>query len=155
VVGAGPVDLAAVAARSMGRVSMGRPVQTGVRGHARSVWRTVPPSGRRSAQPRTDAAPIRDRCLGTDGIGLAFEAVKRRGRMAAIGLSGVPDLDIPWDVAVSRAIDLTFSMSSSSSAWEPAIGILAGTGIALEPMVTVFPPGWVFVFFCGPDSARR
>ena len=57
----------------------------------------------------------------------------------AIGLSGVPDLDIPWDVAVSRAIDLTFSMSSSSSAWEPAIGILAGTGIALEPMVTVFP----------------
>ena len=59
--------------------------------------------------------------------------------MVAVGLSGAPAISVPWDTAVSRALDITFSMSSSGTAWEPAIGILAGTGGALEAMTTVFP----------------
>ena len=147
VVGAGPVGiLAAVAARTMGA---GRVLVTGRPGSDRLAFAATLGFGvadgatiGEAIGAATDghgADLVIDASGTADGIALAFEAVKRRGRMAAIGLSGVPDLDIPWDVAVSRAIDLTFSMSSSSSAWEPAIGILAGTGIALEPMVTVFP----------------
>ena len=147
VVGAGPVGiLAAVAARTMGA---GRVLVTGRPGSDRLAFAATLGFGMAdgatigeaigAATDGRGADLVIDASGTADGIALAFEAVKRRGRMAAIGLSGVPDLDIPWDVAVSRAIDLTFSMSSSSSAWEPAIGILAGTGIALEPMVTVFP----------------
>jgi L-iditol 2-dehydrogenase len=72
------------------------------------------------------------------GIALGLAIVRRRGRMAAIGLSGLPSLPVPWDLAVTRAVELTFSMSSNYTAWEPAITILAGAP-ELEGLSTVFP----------------
>ena len=59
--------------------------------------------------------------------------------MVAVGLSGRPDVAVPWDLAVTRAVQVTFSMSSSGTAWDPAVAILAGTGASLEMMTTVFP----------------
>ena len=80
-------------------------------------------------------------------IALALAMIRRRGRLVAVGLSGRPDVAIPWDLAVTRAVDVAFSMSSSGTAWDPALAILAGTGASLDAMTTVFPLGdWEAAF---------
>jgi L-iditol 2-dehydrogenase len=147
VVGAGPVGiLAAVAARAMGA---GRVSVAGRAGSERLAFAAT--LGFRVTDGHTSDEAVREVTDGrgadlvvdasgtVDGIALAIGAAKRRGRMVAVGLSGTPGLVVPWDGAVSRALDLTFSMSSSSTAWDPAIGILADTGSSLVPMTTVFP----------------
>ena len=61
---------------------------------------------------------------------------------------------MPWDLAVSRSLDLTFSMSSSHVAWDPALGILAGSAPGLEPMTTVFPlSAWEAAFAAVADRS--
>ena len=65
-------------------------------------------------------------------IALALTIVRRRGRLIAVGLSGHPDVPVPWDLAVTRAVDVAFSMSSSGTAWDPALAILATTGATLD-----------------------
>ena len=73
-----------------------------------------------------------------EGIALALKSVRRRGRLLAVGMSGQRDVSVSWDLAVSRAIDASFSMSSNGTAWDPAIMILERTP-ELEAMATVFP----------------
>jgi L-iditol 2-dehydrogenase len=146
VVGAGPVGiLAAVAARAMGAGHVfvaGRPASSRLAFAASLGFGVVEGSmAEETVRAATDgrgADLVVDASGTADGIALAIAAARRRGRMVAVGLSGTPTVSVPWDMAVSRALDLTFSMSSSGAAWEPAIGILAGTGSALEPMTTVF-----------------
>ena len=61
-------------------------------------------------------------------------------------MGGRPAVSVPWDLAVSRAVDATFSMSSNATAWDPAIMILARTP-QLEDMTTVYPLGdWEAAF---------
>ena len=45
-------------------------------------------------------------------------------RTAAVGLSGQPSIDVRRDFATTRDVDLSFAMSSSFDAWEPALSIL-------------------------------
>lgn len=73
-----------------------------------------------------------------EAIAVALGAVRRRGRMVAVGLSGKSTISVPWDLAVSRAVDVAFSMSSNYTAWDPSIAILDGVP-ELEGMSTVFP----------------
>jgi L-iditol 2-dehydrogenase len=146
VVGPGPVGiLAAVAARAMGAANVlvaGRQWSERLR-FAHSLGLLA---------ARTDASVdvVRDLTGGrgadlvvdatgsADAIALGLAAVRRRGRVAALGLSGQPSVAVPWDLAMSRAVDVTFSMSSNYTAWDPAIAILAGAA-GLEKMATVFP----------------
>ena len=74
-----------------------------------------------------------------DAIALAIEAVRRRGRLAAIGFSARPTVAVPWDLAVMRAPDVVFSTSSSHVAWGGALEILRREAAALQAMGTVFP----------------
>jgi L-iditol 2-dehydrogenase len=147
VVGAGPVGiLAAVAARAMGAGQVfvaGRAASSRVAFAATLGFGVAEgPTAEETVRAATDgrgADLVVDASGTADGIALAIAAARRRGRMVAVGLSGTPTVSVPWDMAVSRALDLTFSMSSSGAAWDPAISILASTGSALEPMTTVFP----------------
>jgi L-iditol 2-dehydrogenase len=72
-----------------------------------------------------------------EAIALALRAVRRRGRLVAVGMSGQSAVPVPWDLAVSRAVDASFSMSSNATAWDPAIMILGRTP-QLEGMTQVF-----------------
>jgi L-iditol 2-dehydrogenase len=81
-----------------------------------------------------------------EAIALALGAVRRRGRLVAVGMSGQPAVTVPWDLAVARAVDASFSMSSNATAWDPAIMILERTP-ELEGMTRVFPLGdWAAAF---------
>ena len=74
----------------------------------------------------------------SEAISLALHAVRRRGRMVAVGMTGQSAVTVPWDLAISRAADASFSLSSSATAWDPAIMLLERVP-RLEDMTTVFP----------------
>jgi len=71
-------------------------------------------------------------------LALGVEILRRRGRLLAVGMGGRPDIPFPWDLAVTRALDIAFSMSSNYTAWDPAIGMLARHADAAASLVTEF-----------------
>jgi L-iditol 2-dehydrogenase len=154
VVGPGPVGLLiAVAAAAMGaaavvlagrhesdRLAFGRSIglRTAVTDEAPAIVADL--TAGRGADLVVDATGS------SEAIALALGAVRRRGRMVAVGMSGRPAVMVPWDLAVTRAVDASFSMSSNGTAWDPALGILERTP-RLEEMTTVFPIGeWAAAF---------
>jgi len=72
------------------------------------------------------------------GVDAAFAAVRRRGRIAAVGLSGRPSIDVRWDFATTRDADVAFAMSSHYEAWEPALSILEQVAPDAAALPTVF-----------------
>jgi L-iditol 2-dehydrogenase len=79
-------------------------------------------------------------CTGSgSGIAIAIDATKRRGRMAALGLSGKATAEVPWDLATSRALDVAFSMSSNYQAWDPGLVMLGRVAADAARLPTVFP----------------
>jgi threonine dehydrogenase-like Zn-dependent dehydrogenase len=73
------------------------------------------------------------------GVDAAFASVRRRGRIAAVGLSGSPSIDVRWDFATTRDVDLAFAMSSQYEAWEPALSILERVAADAATFPEVFP----------------
>jgi L-iditol 2-dehydrogenase len=146
VVGPGPVGiLLSVAARALGAANVlvvGRADSDRLRFAAALGFRTAVNDATDLVSDLTagrGADLVVDATGSAAGLALAVEVVRRRGRMIAVGLSGRPTVDVPWDLAVSRALDVAFSMSSNASAWDPAIAILAGASAGLAGMTTVFP----------------
>lgn len=146
IVGPGPVGiLLAAAARVMGAASV---VVAGR--HDSDRLRFAASIGALTAVGDPALELIRDQTAGrgadlvidatgsAEAIALALGAVRRRGRLVAVGMSGQPQVSIPWDLAVSRAVDASFSMSSNATAWDPALMILERTP-QLAAMTTVFP----------------
>jgi len=67
------------------------------------------------------------------------EGIHPRARfLLAVGMGGRPDIPFPWDLAVTRALDIAFSMSSTYTAWDPAIDMLARHADAAASLVTEF-----------------
>jgi L-iditol 2-dehydrogenase len=56
-----------------------------------------------------------------------------------LGMSGRPTLEVPWDLAMQRALDVSFSLSSSWSSWDGALALLARGAVDPTPLATVFP----------------
>jgi L-iditol 2-dehydrogenase len=154
IVGPGPVGiLLAAAARVMGAATV---VVAGR--HDSDRLRFVASVGARTAVGDAALELVRDHTAGrgadlvvdatgsAEAIALALGAVRRRGRLVAVGMSGQPMVPVPWDLAISRAVDATFSMSSNATAWDPALMILERTP-QLAAMTTVFPlGGWQAAF---------
>ncbi len=81
------------------------------------------------------------------GVAAAFDGVRRRGRIAAIGLSGLPSIDVRWDFATTRDADLAFTMSSSYDAWQPALTLLGRVAEDAATLPTYFPlADWATAF---------
>ena len=73
---------------------------------------------------------------GGKAIYQAFEMVRRFGRICAIGISGKDELSIPYDRAIFKALRYDFCFSSSWTAWEKAIGLIAKGLISAEKLIT-------------------
>jgi L-iditol 2-dehydrogenase len=70
------------------------------------------------------------------GIGLAVRLVRKKGRLAAIGLTGRADIRFPYDVAMSKAIDFIFNMSTSYTSWHRAIHLIHTRRVDVRPLIT-------------------
>jgi L-iditol 2-dehydrogenase len=73
------------------------------------------------------------------GIGTCVAAARRRGRMLVLGVPDGPSVEVPWGVAMNRALDVAFSLSSSWSSWDEALALLAVGAVDPPPLATVFP----------------
>ncbi len=73
---------------------------------------------------------------GGKAIYQAFEMVRRFGRICAIGISGKNEVSIPYDRAIFKALRYDFCFSSSWTAWEKAIGLIAKGLIPADKLIT-------------------
>ncbi|MDE3075478.1 MAG: alcohol dehydrogenase catalytic domain-containing protein [Chloroflexota bacterium] len=72
-------------------------------------------------------------------LALAVSLLRRRGRLLAIGVGGREMVPFPWDQAIFKAIDIAFSFSSTYTAWDAALTLLASGAVPADAMVTEFP----------------
>jgi L-iditol 2-dehydrogenase len=71
-----------------------------------------------------------------DAIRQAFEMVRRLGTICALGISGNPEVPIPYDRGIFKALRLDFCFSSSWTAWERTIGLIASGLLPAEKIIT-------------------
>ena len=83
-------------------------------------------------------------CSGSaEAVAAGIAALRRRGRLCVLGMSGRPTLEVPWDLAMQRALDVSFSLSSSFTSWDGALALLDRGAVDPTPLATVFPlAGW-------------
>jgi L-iditol 2-dehydrogenase len=72
------------------------------------------------------------------GIATCVRAARRRGRMLVLGVPDGPSVEVPWGVAMNRALDVVFSLSSSWSSWDAALALMAAGAVDPAPLATVF-----------------
>jgi L-iditol 2-dehydrogenase len=94
-------------------------------------------------------------CSGSAGaVEAAIAALRRRGRLCVLGMSGQETLEVPWDLAMQRALDVSFSLSSSWSSWDGALALLASGAVDPAPLASVFPlTGWAAAFAAIADRS--
>ncbi len=149
VFGPGPIGLiAAMAARGMGgevvvvgRSSSSQRLQ--VAGEVGlPVWNSDEMDVVAAAQERTAGRGF-DVVVDTSGAAAAITSgirmLRRRGRLSAVGVSGKPEIAIPWDDALFRALDVSFSFSSAYTSWDAALSFLRRGLVDVEPLITAFP----------------
>ncbi len=73
------------------------------------------------------------------GIAACIGALRRRGAMCVLGVSDAPAVEVPWGLAMNRAVDVAFSLSSSWSSWDAALALMARGTLDPAPLATVFP----------------
>ncbi len=69
----------------------------------------------------------------------AIGCLRNRGRLCAIGMTGKRTVEIPWNEAMMKVIDIQFNMSSSYNGWQIALSLLASGRLKVAPLTTVRP----------------
>ena len=70
------------------------------------------------------------------GIQSAFHIVRKCGRVCVIGLAGKDGVNVPWNTAQSKILDVYFNMSSSYTSWDSALRLMANTRYDLSKLIT-------------------
>ena len=73
---------------------------------------------------------------GEKSISQAFEMVRRLGRVCAMGVSGIPQVSIPYDRGIFKGIRYDFCFSSSWTSWETGLGLLAKGLLPVDRLIT-------------------
>jgi len=73
---------------------------------------------------------------GEKSISQAFEMVRRLGRVCAMGVSGLPQVSIPYDRGIFKGIRYDFCFSSSWTSWETGLGLLAKGLLPVDKLIT-------------------
>lgn len=69
------------------------------------------------------------------GIACAVEIVRKLGRITSIGFSSENNVLFPWNRAMYKNCQITFTMSSSYSSWDKALALMDGK-INVKPLIT-------------------
>jgi L-iditol 2-dehydrogenase len=73
-------------------------------------------------------------------IASTVDLVRKKGRICAIGLTGKPNIQFPWDKAATKVVDLIFNMSTSYTSWDRTINLIATGKIPAGQVVShAFP----------------
>jgi len=69
-------------------------------------------------------------------IKMAFDLVRRQGKICALGINGKETTDVPWDKAIFSAVQLTFCFSSSWSSWETVLQLMEKGMLKPDEIIT-------------------
>ncbi len=69
-------------------------------------------------------------------VALGIRLLRRCGRMVVSGITGKPEIVVPWDELVFKAVDVAFAYSSRRRNWEKAMTYLAEGRVLAEPLIT-------------------
>ena len=72
-------------------------------------------------------------------IRTGIRVLRKRGRMCAIGMTGTPTVEIPWNEAMMKVLDIQFNMSSSYNGWKIALSLMESGKLQVSPMIGVRP----------------
>lgn len=70
------------------------------------------------------------------GITAGIRALRPGGRMAVIGATKQPQISIPWDIALGKAVTLCFNMMSNYAQMDWALALLADFPDDLSALIT-------------------
>lgn len=70
-------------------------------------------------------------------IRTAIHVLKKRGRLCAIGMTGKETVEVPWNAAMMKVIDIQFNMSSSYEGWNMALSLMASGKLNVRPLFQV------------------
>lgn len=81
-------------------------------------------------------------------INSAVELVRKKGRIAVIGLTGKDKIQFAWDKAIFKVCDIIFNLSTSYTSWDRAIGLIASGKVNAKAIITHCEPlaNWEKVF---------
>lgn len=66
----------------------------------------------------------------------ALDMVRTCGRICAVGLTGKELVNFAWNKAMYKALDINFNFSSSYTAWDRALSLIANTKADLSAIIT-------------------
>ena len=69
----------------------------------------------------------------------AIKVLKKRGLLCAIGMTAREKVEVPWNEAMMKVLDVQFNMSSSYNGWNIALTLLQTKKLSVEPMISVRP----------------
>jgi len=69
----------------------------------------------------------------------AIKMLKKRGLLCAIGMTGGELVEVPWNEAMMKVLDVQFNMSSSYNGWNIALNLMASGKVRVAPMIGVRP----------------
>ena len=72
-------------------------------------------------------------------IRTAIKVLKKWGTLCAIGMTAAPTVEIPWNEAMMKVLDVQFNMSSSYGGWDIALKLMASGKLQVSPMIGVRP----------------
>ncbi len=70
-------------------------------------------------------------------ITTSIKALRKRGLLCAIGMTSRETVDVPWNEAMMKVLDVQFNMSSSYNGWNMALSLMASGKVQVEPMIGV------------------
>ena len=69
----------------------------------------------------------------------AIRVLKKRGLLCAIGMTARDKVEVPWNEAMMKVLDVQFNMSSSYNGWNIALSLMASGKVNVKPMIKVMP----------------
>jgi L-iditol 2-dehydrogenase len=149
VTGAGPIGiLAAFAAKSAGA---GKVIMTGMNAgekmrfkiakelgtdHIINVEKENPVEKVRELTGGKGADIIIEASGSLQAISQSVEMVRTSGRICAVGLTNSESVNFLWNKAMYKALEIIFNFSSSYTAWDRALNLIANTKMDLNKLIT-------------------
>ena len=69
-------------------------------------------------------------------IAQSVSMLKKCGKLCAIGLGAKENVQIPWNEAIQKSLDIVCCMSSGYTSWEKALSLIAHTDKNLNKLIT-------------------
>ncbi len=71
-----------------------------------------------------------------NGIQTAINAARKLGRVCVVGMTGKPFVNVNWNTAQKKVLDMYFNFSTNYTSWDRALAIASNTKMDLTKLIT-------------------